>query len=237
VRYSSGPNQQPYPVGSDPAASPFLDLQNIEAKFQLSFKLKVVSGLLGEGSLWFAYTQQSQWQVYNADISRPFRETNYEPEVMLAFPTNYDLLGLKGRLLNFGFVHQSNGQSEPLSRSWNRAYVQVGLERGNFAVLVRPWYRIPETPDTDDNPQITDYIGRGDLVATYRLGGHQLSLLVRNNLSIDDNRGALQLDWSFPLYGQLKGYLQLFCGYGESLIDYNYKQNTVGVGVLLYDWL
>ncbi|MFE1636147.1 phospholipase A, partial [Acinetobacter baumannii] len=87
------------------------------------------------------YTQSSRWQTFNAEESRPFRETNYEPEASLMFRTNYELLGLDGRLLGVTLNHQSNGRSDPLSRSWNRVIFNVGLERGNFALMLRPWIR------------------------------------------------------------------------------------------------
>ena len=233
-RYSTSPNQQP----SSPTRglAPEQELENVEAKFQLSFKVKAIERMLnGRADLWFAYTQQSQWQVYNEAISRPFRETDYEPELMMVFPTDYSLLGFRGRMLNLGLVHQSNGRADPLSRSWNRVYAQLGFERGNFALLVRPWYRLPERAENDDNPDITDYLGYGDLLGIYRSGGHTVSLLLRGNVS--EGNGAAQLDYSFPLYGRLKGYLQMFTGYGESLIDYNHSQSTIGVGLLLTDWM
>lgn len=235
VRYSTNPNDQPDSprTGSPPGQ----DFDHAEAKFQLSFKMKMWEGVFGEaGDLWFAYTQQSHWQVYNASISRSFRETNYQPEVMLAFSTDYSLLGLRGRLLNFGLVHQSNGQSDPLSRSWNRAYVQVGLERGRFTLLLRPWLRFAEDSASDDNSDIGEFLGYGDLEAVYKHDRHTISMEARPNFS-HSLKGSVQLDYSFGGVGQMKGYVQVFSGYGESLVDYNHRQSAIGVGLLLTDKL
>jgi len=237
VRYSDGPNDRPAsPTHLPPSTAVGLD--NIEAKFQISLKTKVAERVFdGHADLWLAYSQQSSWQVYNGSISRPLRETDYEPEAMLVFPVSYDLLGLHGRFVNVGLVHQSNGRSNPLSRSWNRVYGQLGFEHGNFALMARAWYRFPESQSSDDNPDIEHFLGYGDVVAVYKWNARNtVSLLVRNNLRAD-NKGAIQLDWSFPLYGRLKGYVQFFSGYGESLIDYNWRQTTFGVGVLLTDWM
>lgn len=187
--------------------------------------------------LWIGYTQLSFFQMYNKSISSPFCENNYEPELMGVIHTDYDLFGLRGRFINIGLVHQSNGRQEPLSRSWNRIYAQFGFERGGFGLMVRPWYRIKEDWTVDNNPDITTYLGHGDIVATYERNGHMLSLLLRSNVNFWNFHGAMQADWSFPLYRQLKGYVQVFTGYGESLIDYNHAQTTVGAGFLLIDWM
>lgn len=234
-RYSTSPNEQPEsPRTGSPAKQ---DYDNTEVKFQLSFKIKTLEGLFGDhADLWFALTQQSSWQLYNAGISRPFRETNYEPEIILTFATDYEFLGLKGRLLNIGLVHQSNGQSDPLSRSWNRVYVQLGWERGNFTLLARPWYRIPDAREKDDNRDIDEFLGYGDLQAIYKRDRHTLSLEVRSNLR-SAHHGSLQADYTFGSVGQMLGYVQVFTGYGESMIDYNHRQTTIGIGLLLIDTL
>ncbi|AYA04680.1 phospholipase [Acinetobacter sp. WCHAc010034] len=213
-------------------------LKSMEAKFQLSLKTKAVENLFGDnGDVWVGYTQSSRWQVYNEAESRPFRETNYEPEASLVFRTNYELLGLNWRMLGLTLNHQSNGRSDPLSRSWNRVILNLGFERDNFALMLRPWYRIEEDSADDNNPDITDYVGRGDLTAFYRWKEHDFSLMLRHSLKGgDDSHGAVQFDWTFPISGKLRGQVQLFDGYGESLIDYNHRATYVGVGVSLMNW-
>ncbi len=235
VRYSGAPNEIPFRDLISNNYGTEEEIDPVEAKFQISFKIKLVEGLLSErADLWLGYTQQSHWQVYNEPVSRPFRETDYEPELMLVIRTDYDLFGLQGRFVNLGFVHQSNGRSEPLSRSWNRVYLQAGLEAGAFGFYLRPWYRIQENEADDDNPDITDFHGYGDLLLQYHIHDHTVAAMVRGNLN--EGHGALQLDWTFPLYGAFRGYLQGFTGYGESLIDYNHEQTTIGIGISLSDW-
>ncbi|MDP2030087.1 MAG: phospholipase A [Thiobacillus sp.] len=230
LKASNRPNNTPY---QSSLIQPDQDLDPVEAELQLSFKIKAMEGVFGydNADLWFGYTITSFWQAYNANISSPFRETEYEPEVMLVYRTDYEIAGFRGRFLNLGAVHQSNGRSEGLSRSWDRIYAQFGLERDNLALLIRPWYRIPESAGEDDNPDIIDYMGHGDLVAVYRDERNAYSLMLRKNF--ETGYGAVELNWSFPLYGRLKGYAQYFNGYGESLIDYNHSQQTFGIGVSL----
>jgi len=219
-------------------ASPGRDVKETEVKFQISLKVKLWPDMLGKNmDLWFGYTQQSFWQVYNTADSSPFRETNYEPELLVNYRTNFDVLGMKCRMINVGFNHQSNGQSEPLSRSWNRIVGNFGLERDDFTLLLKTWYRIPESSKDDDNPDTDDYFGHGEVCGYYLLGKHRLGAMLRNNLQSRDNRGALQLEWCFPLFGSVSGYLQYFTGYGENLLDYDHGVNRVSLGFILTDWM
>jgi phospholipase A1 len=235
--WTSNVNETPSSPNPDNTVETPQNLTSVEAKFQLSFKTKFAENLFGDnGDLWGAYTQSSRWQVYNGEESRPFRETNYEPEVMLVFRNNYSLFGWKGRMTGIGINHQSNGRSDPLSRSWNRVVLNVGLDRENWAFVVRPWLRISDGND-DDNPDIENYIGRGDAMLVYSKNGQEFSLLGRHSLrGGDDSHGSLQLDWGFPIDRTLRGHLQLFHGYGESLIDYNHKATYVGLGISLLEW-
>ena len=233
----------------DPNTAPYeetfpdeeFDFDNLETKFQISVKVPLAYDLFGDnGDLYFAYTNRSFWQSFNNDISSPFRDTNHEPEVWLSFTNDWEIWGLKNSLNRIGISHQSNGRAGPLSRSWNRIYADFIFEHKDLYFSFKPWWRIPEDDDDDDNPDITDYMGNFELLGVYKLPRNQtLGLMLRNNLDFSggENRGAVQVDYSFPITGNLRGYLQWFHGYGESLIDYDEKVNALGAGIQISDWL
>lgn len=212
-------------------------IDDVEAKFQISFKTKAVENLFGDnGDIWMGYTQSSRWQVYNTEASRPFRETNYEPEVLLVFRNNYSIGGWKGRMAAVGINHQSNGRGDPVSRSWNRIMFNVGLDREDWALTLRPWIRVSDGDD-DDNPGIEDYLGRGDATLVHTRGDQTFALMARHSLRGGDrSHGALQFDWGFPISSHLHGRMQLFHGYGESMLDYDHKSTHVGLGISVLDW-
>ena len=215
-----------------------VDLQRVEAKLQLSFRTKLVEDAFGSGTdAWFGYTQQSYWQAANSRYSSPFRETNYEPEFIVLHALPLALGPVRAPYAALSYTHQSNGRGEALSRSWNRIIGDVAFESGPWSLHVRPWVRAFDASGTnDDNPDIEDYVGRGELVGEYRANAHVVTLRLRHSLRGGErSRGSAQLDWAFPLAGALDGHVQLFNGYGESLIDYNHRQTTLGVGVSFAD--
>ncbi len=233
--YNSRPNRTPFEA-VDPELAQFM--QPVEAKFQVSLKVPALHDLFGgRGTMYFAYTNRSFWQLYNTQHSSPFRETNHEPEVWLSLRQRLRLGAWTARLMDIGLSHQSNGRAGTLSRSWNRIYGRVVFSHDNLAIGLRPWIRIPESAASDDNPDITDYLGHFELTAVARNGRTRFSLMLRNNLSTHRNRGALELGWTFPIHGHARGYVQWFNGYGESLIDYNAITNSIGFGIAVSDWM
>ncbi|MDN3638162.1 phospholipase A [Simiduia curdlanivorans] len=214
---------------------PEQDINKVEVKFQLSFKALVARGVLG-GDLWGAYTQQSWWQLY-AEESAPFRETNYEPELMLRWDTDLAALGFNMRVWSFGYNHESNGRSGDFSRSWNRLMAHAVVDRGNLIIVPRVWWRFPEDEATDDNPDIDDYLGYGDVAIAYKWGSNLFSTTIKGNFRRESPRMGVQLEWTFPVADRFKGYIQYYDGYGESLIDYNHRSKRIGFGVLLNDFI
>lgn len=107
---------------------------------------------------------------------------------------------------------------------------------GDLTVIPTLSKRI-ETEDKqdDDNPDIEDYYGYGDVQWMYPLDeNNNLGGMFRINPST--GKGAVQVDYTHELDNGVNMYLQLFHGYGESIVDYNHEDTTVGVGVMLNDW-
>ena len=242
VTYAKNPNSEPFQVDSGNFDE---ELDNFEAQFQISLKLPIAEGIFNDqDAIYGGFTLLAFWQVYNNDISSPFRETNYEPEIFWLTPVDWNVLGGDATLFSLGLSHESNGRSQLLSRSWNRAYAGLIWEYERFVYYLKAWYRLPEDekdepgdPDGDDNPDIEDYMGNFEFTVAWRKYEHEVSVMLRNNLDSDENRGAIQVDWTFPLEGRYRGYLQLFNGYGESLIDYDAHTERIGIGILLTDLL
>jgi phospholipase A1 len=214
------------------AVDPDQNLSQNEIKLGFSLQTKLIDDLFGhDGDVWLGYTQTSYWQLFNTKISSPFRETDYNPEVRLAFLTRWQLAGLTLRGVSFGLMHDSNGQSGTLSRSWNRVFANFQVTRGSLVLSIRPWVRVF---DVDDNPDIEDYYGHFDLRASWERRNQLFSLNVRNPF---DHRFGAELNWSLPITNRLRGLVQWHYGYSENLIDYNHRNNRIGVGLLLSDWL
>jgi len=238
--YTNNINQKPQSGNPNNSVPDNIPLNKVEVKFQISFKTKIFNDLMGPklgGDIWMGYTQTSRWQVYNDEISRPFRETNYEPEIMYIMATPYEILGRKGLFAGIGFNHQSNGRSDPMSRSWNRIVAQIAWESEDLSVIFKPWLRLKEPADKDNNPGIENYMGRGELMAAYGKGRHDLSMIARHSMRFgENNRGSIRIDYALQVWDNLKLMAQIFHGYGESMIDFNHKQTTFGIGLSLTQW-
>lgn len=229
--------------------------QHAETRIQLSVRTKIAKGLFKSGnfddddqdSLWFGYSQQSYWQLFNSKLSRPFRSTDHEPEAIYIYPHQIALPGgWNYRLSGVGLVHQSNGQSEPLSRSWNRTYLMGAAEKvlgpeSSLRLQGRIWDRLRESSSNDDNPGIENYIGRAELNGTWQINkANTLGVTLRHSLQ-REARGSTRIDWlmapgTSPNYTGLRYHVQLFTGYRDSLIDYNKRRNVLSLGLSLVDW-
>lgn len=210
------------------------DRSPFETAFQISIEKPLLYNYFGfNETVSGAYTQKSFWQT--AKHSFPFRETNYEPEIFVSIPHEKDSI-LKSYKL--GFNHSSNGKGDETSRSWNRLFLEGTFQLSNLFIVPKVWYRIPEEKD-DNNPNIHEYYGYGDLSFIYAYNQQQFELILRNNLEKDyNNRGSAEFNWTFPLpkftYSTTTyGMFQLYSGYGNSLIDYDREVNKVGLGIAL----
>ena len=219
------------------------ELKQEEVEFQLSLKLRLSDGdlLFQRDGIYFGFTIASFWQLYSQGISAPFRETNYTPEIFYLSPLPKKLWeGDVGVM--FGMEHQSNGQIQGFSRSWNRLYAAGFYSKERFVSGLKLWYRLPEKkkssplePEGDDNPDIYRYFGYSELFLGWRGSAQEYTFRMHGNPTTGKGGGEVAL--SFPFFGRFRGVVKYFNGYGNSLIDYNHFQQRIGVGVLISNLL
>lgn len=241
LHYTSSINVAPSSP-THPAGTAQTNYRPLEAKLQISLRAKVAEDLgLPGADLWLAYTQRSMWQVWNPQESSPFRSSDYQPEAIYVIPVPEKMGTLPGgwRMAQLGLTHQSNGQSDPLSRSWNRVYGAAAFDHGEFGLTARVNQRLHESAAHDDNPDLVDYIGNTEITASW-LPGVATSTLTWRTKPGSWRRGSLQMDWTYPVNkaqpAGLRWYAQLFTGYGETLLDYNHYQTSLGVGLTLFQF-
>ena len=237
IHYTSRINRAPQSPTQAAVLQP--DYRREEAKFQLSLRTKLAQDLLlPGGDLWVAFTQQAMWQIYNGADSKPFRNTDYQPEAIYVLPTSKGLrdlpFGWRWSYTQFALAHQSNGQSDPLSRSWNRVYLGAGFERGDWSLTMKLNQRLNEPIASDNNPDLVAYRGRAEFQLNWAHGLQTASLLYRSTLK-SGKYGAVQAEWTYPIFKDqpngLRWFVQGFSGYGETLTDYNFRQTSIGAGV------
>jgi phospholipase A1 len=221
--YNGDPNEDPYQV----EPTDFLDKG--ETKFQVSFKMPVATELFGGNTdLLFAFTSVAWWQMLNDEIYNPFRETNYEPEIFFQNYSTFNVFGLDFINWELGLNHQSNGQSIPQSRGWDRAIASTSIElTDDLVVGLRAWYVLDS--QEKNNPDIEDYMGHGDIGLGWVPNRNTFTLMYRPA----SRGGAMQATWSYPISKYLRLYAQYWNGYGESLIDYNVRTKRFGLGIAL----
>ena len=212
-------------------------IKHPDVKYQISFKVPMWKDILRRPvSLYLAYTQLSYWQVYNKHAF--FRETDYEPEIFLANDLNFHITrSWHLDNINIGAVHQSNGFGNALERTWNRAYLEVIFSSPHWMVDLKPWLILHDGSFNKLNPHLPTYLGYGRLLLAYKTGENVFALSTHNLIEGHARYATGEFTWSFPLTTHFKGYLQVFSGYGQSLIEYNHRTNSVGFGLALNDWI
>lgn len=201
-----------------------------EFKAQFSFLIPLLH--IGEDhplALNFAYTQLMYWQLYTN--SPYFRETNYEPEFFAekVFSPNF--------LAQLGLNHQSNGRGGFYERSWNRVYGQISFSNPRWLIRLRAWTLIAKSYSSDlHNPQIAHFLGYDNLVIAHKWPNATLSVKLQN-LESGLKRGFVEGSLSIPITPNISIFGQLFSGYGQSLIEYNHRTTSAGIGLALNDWI
>jgi outer membrane phospholipase A len=135
--------------------------------------------------------------------------------------------------VNVGAVHESNGLGNKQERSWNKAYVEAIASADHWMVSLKPWYVFRDATYQKFNPNMATYLGYGEITLAGKFAKQVFTLQTYNLIEHGGNYAIGLITYSFPLTTYLNGFVQVFSGYGQSLIEYNHRTNSIGVGIAL----
>lgn len=206
------------------------------ARFQFSFEYRIFStegdpmpyGMGWLAPLHFGYTQTSLWNL--SKDSAPFEDSSYRPSFYWELAHQGTASALEPDFLRFGYEHESNGQDGTVSRSLDTLFILPAWQTrlaGRTLTVAPKIYGYIETGEF--NRDIGSFRGYGDYTVRYgEDSGWLAQLMYRRG---DSGRDSIQLDLSWPLrvpiVARAGGYLhlQLFQGYGESLLTYDEQED------------
>lgn len=200
----------------------------IEVKLQISAKVNLFDDILFGIGLFFGYTQTSFFQMYSGNISAPFRDNDYMPELTFYRALDWKLFGGEFYNIRFGYLHRSNGEElRERSRGIDRIITELMYKNGNFNANLKAWFYIGYDPK-----DIRKYIGYSDLKLGYKfLDKNHISITIHNLIhNYKKYKGSFMLEYKFDLE-RTSLYVQYFQGYGDNLYQYNIKSQSIGLGV------
>lgn len=203
------------------------------------FKLQV-SGkyrLFKKFPLFFDYSQTMFWEVYRKSL--PFRDINYHPGLFYRQVIKDRYL----KSIDMGFLHSSNGKDDIESRSVDQIYLRSSFyfnpEKTGVLASLETYYLFNEEETNSD------------IVETY--GFYKLSFLFRNPLGlrhfdfsvsafagkklVDFKNGAYEINLKYRFPSQSFNpdlLLQFYSGFGENLLEYKKRQDSLRLGLLFY---
>jgi len=231
------PGEEPALTANDPIY--FLlgsnDERGKDARFQISFKYRPFApdGKVADiapflTNLYFGYTQTTIWDI--GEKSSPFRDTSYRPS--LFYEWGGSGIGLMPDEWRGGVEHESNGQGGVDSRSINIAFVRPAwhwsMPSGRSLSFMPKIYQYLDKED--GNSDIQRYRGYVDWQLRYgREDGLMLNGLYRQGTA---GYSTGQVDVTYPISDKIFNrtgafiHLQVFSGYGETLLGYNRNNDT-----------
>lgn len=206
----------------------------VKARLQYSFKYRIFDedGLFVQQAEWLrglhlSYTQSSLWNI--SETSAPFEDSSYRPSLFWDLFSNESVYFPS--FIRSGYEHESNGQAGDSSRSIDTLFAWLFWDGqiGDYQWIVAPkLYGYLTTGG--ENEDIDEFRGYVDLYLRF---GNEDGLLLSTTIRAPSrHRTMIVADLSYPIrekiFARTGGYLyiQVFQGYGESLLSYNKKADT-----------